>query len=110
MEVRATVPPGETGAVTPLARVSAAGKFSVDVLGLAVGSSVRATQPAELVLTTVRLPVIAAAVDGTVLPGTRVSTLGVPETKGPASPVMTRLSRARLGTSGTKRAPAESAR
>src|ERR1035437_5217295 len=56
-------PSGASAIITPLARVSPVGKLIVETPGALFGVVVRATYPAVRVLTTVRLPVTATAVD-----------------------------------------------
>src|SRR3989304_2799442 len=61
----ARLPSGPSVTVTPLARVSPAGKLGVEVAGEVVGSGVSERKPARLAPVIVRLPVTATAPAGT---------------------------------------------
>ena len=90
-----------------VARVSPLGKFSDDVVGFACGVGVSEINPGAVCLSTVRLPVTAAASAGTLvltLAGWRPVTwkvLGVLLCSGPVRPRLNRVSRIRFGVNGT---------
>jgi hypothetical protein len=105
-----SLPVPSSGANTPLARLSAIGKLSVDVAGLAVGVLVTARKPPDVCWVTVRLPVMAVAVAGMPLALAIWSVRGVLLTNWPESPVPIRLSRTRFGARVWNVAPLLSAR
>ena len=100
--------------VTPSARVSPAGEFTVElfkVAGFKIDGPTKA-QPVLEGVTTVRLPVTASAPLGTPSPTALLATgklRGTPVANLPLRPVPLRLSRTRAGSSAKKVAPVSSA-
>ena len=97
------LPSAPSGTLTPFARVSPVGKFTVEVPGLLSRTGVRLSQPAAVAPVTVRLPVTAMAFTGTLMdasPGLRPVTwkvLAAPTSSGPSNPLPVRESRSRFG-------------
>ena len=95
------MPVGESFTVTPLARVSPAGKLIVEVVGFVGGAVVdRVTKPPFVWPTIVRLPVTATAVAGTDLTPATLNSLFAFAGIGPTRPIRpgpARLSRTRTG-------------
>src|SRR4029079_1215519 len=95
------VPVGESLTVTPLARVSAAGKLIVEVVGFVGGAVVDSvTNPPLVWPTIVRLPVTATAEAGTDRTPATGNSLFVLAVIGPTMPIWpgpARLSRTRTG-------------
>src|SRR3989304_2463413 len=96
----ARLPSGPSVTVTPLARVSPAGKLSVEVAGGVVGSGVSERKPARVAPVIVRLPVTATAPAGTPPRPATTNVRAVFAPKAPARPLPTRVSSRRAGAGG----------
>ncbi len=107
LKTAARLPPGPSGRVKLLARMSPRGTFRVELVGLAVAVGVTARKPAAVCPTRVTLPVTATASAGTVPAPATGNVRGAFAAKTPASPVPIRVSTIRDGASGAYVDPAE---
>src|SRR3990172_5264706 len=101
----ARLPSGPSVTVTPFARVSPAGKLSVEVDGLVVGRGVSERKPARVALVIGRFRAPATAPAGTPPRPATTNVRAVFAPKAPLRPLPTRVSSRRVGSSGTYVAP-----